>query len=208
MNSVQYRHIPSPTRQARNPQVSTLDHKERIIQAAYTIGARGGLAAISARAVAEDAGVSVVYLYKVFPSKSDITVAAARRYFEFSLSQELCRIDDNESFVEFCRRLWEQTKAAFVSFHHEWLRDHEELPKQDLLAAHEAMGSVLAHAHTQLESILEQDTRIKWTLLPQGTTASTITEFTMRSLLTSLEKGDEDCELLLAFLERGLYDAK
>ena len=70
------------------------------------------------------------------------------------------------------------------------------------------MGSVLAHAHTQLESILEQDTRIKWTLLPQGTTASIIAEFTMRSLLTSLEKGDEDCELLLAFLERGLYDAK
>lgn len=188
--------------------MSTLDHKERIIQAAYTIGARGGLAAIFARAVAEDAGVSVGYLYKLFPSKSDIMVAAARRYFELSLSRELCRIDSNESFVEFCRRLWEQTKIAFVSFHHEWLRDHEELPKQDLIAAHEAMGSVLAHAHTQLESILEQDTRIKWTLLPQGTTASIIAEFTMRSLLTSLEKGDEDCELLLAFLERGLYDAK
>ena len=188
--------------------MSTLDHTERIIQAAYTIGTRGGLAAISARAVAEDAGVSVGYLYKLFPSKSDIMVAAARRYFELSLSRELCRIDSNESFVEFCRRLWEKTKAAFVSFHREWLRDHEELPKQDLLAAHEAMGSVLAHAHTQLESILEQDTRIKWTLLPQGTTASTIAEFTMRSLLTSLEKGDEDCELVLTFLERGLYDAK
>ena len=51
--------------------MSTLDHKERIIQAAYSIGARGGLAAISARAVAEDAGVSVGYLYKLFPSKSD-----------------------------------------------------------------------------------------------------------------------------------------
>lgn len=191
-----------------NPKVSTLDHKERIIQAAYSIGARGGLAAISARALAENAGVSVGYLYKVFPSKSDIMVAAARRYFELSLSQELCRVDSNESFVEFCRRLWEQTKTAFVSFHREWLRDHEELPKQDLIAAHEAMGSVLAHAHTQLESILEQDTRIKWTLLPQGTTASTIAEFTMRSLLTSLEKGDEDCEFLLTFLERGLYNAK
>lgn len=191
-----------------NPKVSTLDHKERIIQAAYLIGARGGLAAISARALAENAGVSVGYLYKVIPSKSDIMVAAARRYFELSLSQELCRVDSNESFVEFCRRLWEQTKIAFVSFHREWLRDHEELPKQDLIAAHEAMGSVLAHAHTQLESILEQDTRIKWTLLPQGTTASTIAEFTMRSLLTSLEKGDEDCEFLLTFLERGLYNAK
>ncbi|WP_299061994.1 TetR/AcrR family transcriptional regulator [uncultured Actinomyces sp.] len=188
--------------------MSTLDHKERIIQAAYTIGARGGLVAISARAVAEDAGVSVGYLYKVFPSKSDIMVAAARRYFEFSLSQELCRIESNESFVQFCRRLWEQTKAAFASFHREWLRDYEELPKQDLLAAHEAMGSVLAHARAQLESVLEQDTRINWALLPQRTAASAIAEFTMRSLLTSLEKGDEDCELLLTFLERGLYNAK
>lgn len=70
------------------------------------------------------------------------------------------------------------------------------------------MGSVLAHARTQLESVLEQDTRINWALLPRGTAASAIVEFTMRSLLTSLEKGDEDCELLLTFLERGLYDAK
>lgn len=99
--------------------MSTLDHKERIIQAAYTIGARGGLAAISARAVAEDAGVSVGYLYKVFPSKSDIMVAAARRFFELSFSRELCQIEAKESFVQFCRRLWEQTKAAFVSFHRE-----------------------------------------------------------------------------------------
>lgn len=197
-----------PHATGEEPKLSTLDHKERIIQAAYTIGARGGLAAISARAVAENAGVSVGYLYKVFPSKSDIMVAAARRYFEFSLSREMCRIESNESFVEFCRRLWEQTKSAFVSFHREWLHDHEELPKQDLEAAHEAMGSVLAHAHTQLESVFEQDTRINWALLPQGTTASTIAEFTMRSLLTSLEKGDEDCELLLTFLERGLYHAK
>ena len=110
--------------------------------------------------------------------------------------------------MEFCRRLWEQTKAAFVSFHREWLRDHEELPKQDLFDAHEAMGSVLAHARTQLESVIKQDTRINWALLPQGSTASVIAEFTMRSLLTSLEKGDEDCELLLTFLERGVYDEK
>ena len=56
--------------------MSTLDHKERIIQAAYTIDTRGDLAAISARAVAENAGVSAGYLYKIFLSKSNIMVAA------------------------------------------------------------------------------------------------------------------------------------
>ena len=51
--------------------------KERIIAAAYSIGAKQGLAAISARGVARNANVSVGYLYKLFPSKSDIMVAAA-----------------------------------------------------------------------------------------------------------------------------------
>ena len=59
--------------------------KERIIAAAYSIGAKQGLAAISARGVARNANVSVGYLYKLFPSKSDIMVAAAERYFEHTL---------------------------------------------------------------------------------------------------------------------------
>ena len=56
--------------------------KERIIAAAYSIGTKQGLAAISARGVARNANVSVGYLYKLFPSKSDIMVAAAERYFD------------------------------------------------------------------------------------------------------------------------------
>ena len=195
-------------RAPRNKDEEACARRERIIEAAYRIGERGGLAAISARGVARDAEVSVGYLYKLFPSKSDIMVAAAQRYFERSLSRELCRVEAGEPYVEYCHRLWGQMQASFEEFHHEWLRDREDLPKQDLAAAHGAMTSVLTHAGAQLESVLKQDTRINWALLPQGTAASAIAEFTMRSLLTSLEKGDEDCGLLLTVLERGLYDAK
>lgn len=179
--------------------------RERIIEAAYRIGERGGLAAISARGVARDAEVSVGYLYKIFPSKSDIMVAAAQRYFERSLSHELCRVEAGESYVEYCRRLWEQIQSSFEEFHHEWLRDREEFPKQDLAAAHGAMTSVLTHAGAQLEGVLEQDNHIDWTSLPEGTTSSSIAQFTMRAMMDSLKRGERDTALLLTLLEKGLY---
>lgn len=178
---------------------------ERIIEAAYRIGERGGLAAISARGVARDAEVSVGYLYKLFPSKSDIMVAAAQHYFARSLSHELCRVEAGEPYVEYCRRLWGQMQASFAEFHHEWLRDREGLPKQDLAAAHGAMTSVLTHAGAQLEGVIEQDERIDWTSLPEGTTASSIAQFTMRAMMDSLKRGEGDATLLLALLEKGLY---
>lgn len=179
--------------------------RERIIEAAFAIGQRGGLAAISARGVARDAEVSVGYLYKLFPSKSDIMVAAAQRYFERSLSRELCRVEAGEPYVEYCRRVWEQVQSSFEEFHHEWLRDREDLPKQDLAAAHGAMTSVLTHAGAQLEGVIEQDNRIDWTSLPEGTMASSIAQFTMRAMMDSLKSGEGDATLLLALLKKGLY---
>ena len=179
--------------------------RKRIIEAAYRIGDRGGLAAISARGVARDAEVSVGYLYKLFPSKSAIMVAAAQRYFERSLSRELCRIEAGEPYVEYCRRLWGQMQASFEEFHHEWLRDRDDLPKQDLAAAHGAMTSALTHAGAQLEAVIEQDNHIDWTSLPEGTTASSIAQFTMRAMMDSLKRGEGDAALLLTLLEKGLY---
>lgn len=179
--------------------------RERIIQAAFAIGQRGGLAAISARGVARETGTSVGYLYKIFPSKSDIMVAAAQRYFEVSFVRNLCRVEAGESYVDYCERLWDSASSALQSFRSEWLRDLEDLPKADLLAARSRMIALLSHGQVELEGVLRADTTVNWTLLPEGTTASSIAEFTMRSLLTSLERGDKDCAILLTFLKRGLY---
>ena len=192
-------------RAPRNKDEEACARRERIIEAAYRIGERGGLAAISARGVARDAEVSVGYLYKLFPSKSDIMVAAAQRYFERSLSRELCRVEAGEPYVEYCRRVWEQVQSSFEEFHHEWLRDREDLPKQDLAAAHGAMTSVLTHAGAQLEGVIEQDNRIDWTSLPEGTMASSIAQFTMRAMMDSLKSGEGDATLLLTLLKKGLY---
>ena len=166
-------------RAPRNKDEEAYARRKQIIEAAYRIGDRRGLAAISARGVARDAEVSVGYLYKFFPSKSDIMVAAAQRYFERSLSRELCRVEAGESYVEYCRRLWEQVQSS--------------------------MTSVLTHAGAQLEAVIEQDNHIDWTSLPEGTTASSIAQFTMRAMMDSLKRGEGDAALLLTFLEKGLY---
>ena len=86
----------------------------------------------------------------------------------------------------------------------DWLRDREELPRRDLAAAHTAMASVLAHARAELERVLRRDGRIDWDSMPEGADAPSMAEFTMRSLLDSLKKGDEDCAVLVVLLERGL----
>ena len=144
------------------------------------------------------------YLYKLFPSKSDIMVAAAQRYFERALTRELCQTEAGESYSAYCHRLWEHTRRAFATFMRDWLRDREELPRRDLAAAHTAMASVLAHARAELERVLRRDGRIDWDSMPEGADAPSMAEFTMRSLLDSLKKGDEDCAVLVVLLERGL----
>ncbi len=119
----------------------SLVRKEKIVEAAFAIGAKQGLIGISARSVARDAGVSVGYLYKLFPSKSDIMVAAAERYFERTLYQQLCRIEPGQDYVDYCQKLWDCTATTLEVFRRDWLRGSEDLPKPDLLAAQIRMDS-------------------------------------------------------------------
>ena len=155
--------------------------------------------------MARDAGVSVGYLYKLFPSKSDIMVAAAERYFERTLYQQLCRIEPGQDYVGYCQKLWDCTATTLEVFRRDWLRGSEDLPKPDLLAAQIRMDSFLSHARSALEQVARQDKRIAWDLLPPGSDVVGAVEFTLRSLLSSLRKHDADCLLLLSFLRRGLY---
>lgn len=180
--------------------------KERIIAAAYSIGAKQGLAAISARGVARNANVSVGYLYKLFPSKSDIMVAAAERYFEHALFHEICHINMKESYVEYCKRLWNCASAAVAVFRKDWLRDWKDLPKADLLAAQIRMDAMLEHAKAGLEKVLTQDEHIDWKTLPSGMDVTSITTFTARSMFDSLREKNADCTILFTLLEHGLYD--
>ncbi len=190
------------------PVATTGDAAKRrraIVDAAVDIAARQGLAAVSARGVARAAGVSVGYLYKLFPTKSDIVVAAATRFFERAFFDDFCHIEPGETYVIYCRRLYARAAAVLDDFRATWLVDREDLPQADRLAAHVRESQTLAHAKRGLVAVLEHDERVRWDRLPAGVDAEAVVEFTARSAMSALQAGEPDCPLLFYLLEQGLY---
>ena len=189
------------------PVATTGDAAKRrraIVDAAVDIAARQGLAAVSARGVARAAGVSVGYLYKLFPTKSDIVVAAATRFFERAFFDDFCHIEPSETYVAYCRRLYARADVL-DDFRATWLVDREDLPQADSLAAHVRESQTLAHAKRGLVAVLEHDERVRWDRLPAGVDAEAVVEFTARSAMSALQAGEPDCPLLFYLLEQGLY---
>jgi AcrR family transcriptional regulator len=63
--------------------LSTADQRrEEVVEAAMGAFARGGFHGTSTAAVAKAAGISHAYLFKLFPTKSDLAVAVAQHCFE------------------------------------------------------------------------------------------------------------------------------
>ncbi len=59
--------------------MSAEERRERVVQAAITEFARGGYASTSTAAIAQRVGVSQPYLFRLFPDKRAMFLAAARR---------------------------------------------------------------------------------------------------------------------------------
>jgi AcrR family transcriptional regulator len=61
------------------PSARTLDPRERIERAAYQLFSQHGTRAVGVNALAEQAGVAKMTLYKHYPSKDDLVLAFLRR---------------------------------------------------------------------------------------------------------------------------------
>lgn len=178
---------------------------ERVVDAAWRIASAQGLAAVSARGVAREAGVSVGALYKMFPTKSDIVVAAATRFFERAFFEDFCHINPDETFIAYARRLYARAVDVLRDFRAHWLADREDMPQADLVAARLRGGAVVEHAERGLAAVAAHDGAIRWDELPEGVDAASVAAFTFTSMLTALTHGEEDCPVLFVLLERGLY---
>jgi AcrR family transcriptional regulator len=62
--------------------MSADDRREQVLDAALIEFARGGLAGTSTEAIAERAGISQPYLFRLFGTKRDLFIAAATRCFD------------------------------------------------------------------------------------------------------------------------------
>ena len=72
---------PTSSRRARGPRISADERRAEIIEAAVTAFAASGYAGTSTETIADLAGVSQPYVFRLFGSKQDLFLAAVDRAF-------------------------------------------------------------------------------------------------------------------------------
>ena len=73
---------PTSARRAHGPRISADERRAEIVEAAVVAFAQGGYAGTSTETIADLAGVSQPYVFRLFGSKHDLFVAAVDRAFE------------------------------------------------------------------------------------------------------------------------------
>jgi AcrR family transcriptional regulator len=73
---------PTRTRRDHGPRISADERRAEIVEAAVAAFAQGGYAGTSTETIADLAGVSQPYVFRLFGSKHDLFVAAVDRAFE------------------------------------------------------------------------------------------------------------------------------
>lgn len=73
---------PTPARRARGPRISAEERRAEVVEAAVTAFAASGYAGTSTETIADLAGVSQPYVFRLFGSKQDLFLAAVDRAFE------------------------------------------------------------------------------------------------------------------------------
>lgn len=73
---------PTSTGRPRGPRISADERRAEVVEAAVTAFAGGGFAGTSTETIADLAGVSQPYVFRLFGSKQDLFLAAVDRAFE------------------------------------------------------------------------------------------------------------------------------
>lgn len=103
------------------PRDTLLDH-------AYEIADKYGLAALSVRGLASDCNVSVGTIYNHFASKGELTTATTALYFKRAFYTDFCHPTKGERYLDFCKRMFDRMEKTIHHFREHWLKDSEALP--------------------------------------------------------------------------------
>ena len=91
------------------PRDTLLDH-------AYEIADKYGLAALSVRGLASDCNVSVGTIYNHFASKGELTTAATALYFKRAFYTDFCHPTKGERYLDFCKRMFDSMEKTIRHF--------------------------------------------------------------------------------------------
>ena len=180
--------------------------KDRLIEHAYSIAAREGISELSVRKLAAACGIAVGSVYMYFPTKADLTAAVFARFFGQALFEECCRVDGNESFIDYVRKLRGALGGALAQMDVDWFAEMRRLPRSEHEALEAARGPMLAHMEQGLQHVLEVDPAVVRSRLIGALSPEKLCPFVLGAIFTSLMEGS-DCEPLFALLDASLYEA-
>jgi len=180
--------------------------KDKLIDQAYAIAAREGISALSVRKLAAACGIAVGSVYMYFPTKADLTAAVFTRFFGQALFEECCRVDGNESFVDYVRKIRGALGAALADMDVDWFAEMRRLPRSEYEALEAARVPMLAHMEQGLQYVLEADPAVVRSRLIGALSPEKLCPFVLGAIFTSLMEGS-DCEPLFALLDTSLYEA-
>ena len=180
--------------------------KEEVLQIAYQLAAEQGLDSISARKVSAAAGVAVGTIYNYFPSIDDLLLETISYFFEKNIKEKICKPTADETYLEFCKRIYPVLSDALHTFDQNWTAQIHALN-----AAAEAQGEkreheILEHGTDQLAKLLEKDIACGRARISPELSCHDIAKYTLESLLASI-RSSEDPKVLFCLLEN-LYSTK
>ena len=185
--------------------MDTSNMRDMLLDHAYEIADRYGLAALSIRGLASECGVSVGSIYKQFASKGELTTATAELYFKRAFFEDFCHPVKGERYLDFCVRMFDSMKEALDHYRACWLKDADALPASEKIAARYREAEQFIHIRHGLAFVFTSDEAIRADL-PACVTPEAVCEFTLRNILEVLRSKEPDCSLLFTMLERMLYE--
>lgn len=180
--------------------------KEEILAASRKIVREKGLAAISMRSVASEAGVATGTLYHYFPDKDALMLAVAADIWEDIFDLETLEGRD-QSFSEAASSLFRhasermQAYPGFLELHGPDLTGKGGPAKEGIARMHAFFGRIEEH----LRSALERDKQIRPGAFCAGMSKEGFASFVFEHLITLLVLGRRDCSVLIAVIDCVLY---
>ena len=179
--------------------------RDDLIKAACHIADEYGVAAITVRQVAQRCGISVGSVYKVFPAKKDLVVAAIVQYFDRALRQDFCHPQPNEKFIPYCRRMQSAIQRTAEEFESRWLRDADALTHAEAAAGKVREAQQMEHIRQGMEYVLTHDSSIDAGSLEGKTSAARICSLMLDVLMEDIRQGTDHFDTLVPFVEAKLY---
>lgn len=178
--------------------------KEEILAASLALASGAGFGAINIRSVAQKCGVSVGCVYRYFPSKAELVSAAVGKIWEgvFHMT-EGCEAP--RDFRECVRWIFSCIRSGCSEYPSFFRRHASAFAAAEKDEGRRVMDEYLAHIRGALLLALRNDPAVRRGVFGGGFSEEAFAAFVFDNLMSLGLRGAEDCDFLVALIDRLLY---